>query len=143
MPKLYYRISDPSDVRELGEQMAEWQSAGNPKAYEWTEQPAAPTANAVWTNGEWIIPPLPTYTAEGWVEAEGFYGNRPTTLLYLKLKLDASDKYSPALDAVQGWLDGMIFAGVTNSNETRDDWPSAPYSFERASGEALAILAEV
>ena len=81
-------------------------------------------------------------TAEAWIEQQGFYGNRPTTLLYLKLKLDAVSKFSPALSAVQGWLDQMIVAGVANPNETRDDWTFSPYSFEQASGEALTILAE-
>jgi hypothetical protein len=50
---LYYRISDPSDVRDLGEQMAAWTAAGNPKANDWAEQPAAPSADAVWTDGAW------------------------------------------------------------------------------------------
>ena len=35
----YYRISDPSDVRDLGEQMAAWTAAGNPKQYDWAVQP--------------------------------------------------------------------------------------------------------
>jgi hypothetical protein len=95
-----------------------------------------------WEQAEPEKIPYEPITAEAWVEAEGFYGNRPTTLLYLKLKLDAVSKFSPALSAVQGWLDQMIVAGVANPNETRDDWTSAPYSFEQASGEALTILAE-
>jgi hypothetical protein len=94
-----------------------------------------------WEQAEPEVIPYEPITAEAWVEAEGFYGNRPTTLLYLKLKMDATAKFSPALNAVQGWLDQMIVAGVTNPNETRDDWASAPYSFEQASAEALEILA--
>jgi hypothetical protein len=138
---LYYRISDPSDVRDLGEQMAAWVAAGNPKADAWAEQPAAPSADAVWTNGEWVVPPVATFTAPEWVDAQQFSGNRTTTMLYLKLQLDAAGKSSPKLAAVQAWLDGMIVAGVTQPEERRSDWPAAPYSFEEASGEALAILA--
>jgi hypothetical protein len=137
----YYRISDPSDVRDLGDQMAAWQAAGNPKADDWAVQPAAPSADAVWTDGAWIVPPLPTYTADEWVDAQGFADKRPTTLLYLKLKLDAAQLTSAKLAAVQGWLDAMIVAGVTAPDEKRSDYPAAPYSFEEASAEALSVLA--
>ena len=141
MPNLYYRISDPSDVRDLGDQMAAWQAAGNPKAGEWAVQPAAPTADAVWTaSATWVVPPAPTYTADQWVDAQGFDGKRPTTLLYLKLQLDAAQKTSPKLAAVQAWLDQMIVAGVMNPDERRSDWSAAPWSFTEASGEALAAL---
>jgi hypothetical protein len=137
---LYYRISDPSDVRDLGDQMAAWQAAGNPKADDWAVQPAAPSADAVWQDGSWSVPPLPTFTADEWVDAQGFTGKRPTTLLYLKLKLDAAQLTSAKLSAVQGWLDGMIVAGVTAPDERRSDYPAAPYSFEEASAEALSVL---
>jgi hypothetical protein len=82
----------------------------------------------------------PNYTADEWVDAQGFSGKRPTTLLYLKLQLDAAQKTSPKLAAVQGWLDAMIVAGVTAPDEKRSDYPAAPFSFEEASGEALQTL---
>jgi hypothetical protein len=82
----------------------------------------------------------PTYTAAEWVDQQGFAGNRSTTMLYLKLKLDGASKSSPKLAAVQGWLDQLIVAGVTQPEERRSDWPAAPYSFEEASAEALAVL---
>jgi hypothetical protein len=141
MLNLYYRISDPSDVRDLGEQMAAWEVADNPKRNDWAVQPAAPSADAVWSDGAWSVPPAPTYTAAEWVDAQGFTGNRTTTMLYLKLKLDGASKSSPKLTAVQAWLDQLIVAGVTAPEERRSDWAAAPYSFEEASGEALAILA--
>jgi hypothetical protein len=141
MPNLYYRISDPSDVRDLGEQMAAWELADNPKRFDWAVQSAPPSVDAVWTDGAWIVPPLPTFTADEWVDAQGFAGKRPTTLLYLKLKLDAAQLTSAKLAAVQGWLDAMIVAGVTAPDEKRNDYPAAPYLFEEASAEALAVLA--
>jgi hypothetical protein len=52
----YYRITAPADVRDLGEQMTAWIAAGNPKANDWAEQPPAPSADAVWGNGQWEIP---------------------------------------------------------------------------------------
>jgi hypothetical protein len=138
----YYRISDPNDVRDLSEQMAAWVAAGNPKANDWAVQPEAPSADAVWQDGAWSVPPAPTYTAAEWVDAQGFAGNRSTTMLYLKLQLDAAGKSSPKLAAVQAWLDGMIVAGVTAPEERRSDWAASPWSFEQASQEALAVLAQ-
>jgi hypothetical protein len=138
----YYRISDPNDVRDLGEQMAAWIAAGNPKRNDWAVQPAAPSDDAVWSDGAWSVPPAPTYTATEWVDAQQFSGNRTTTMLYLKLKLDAAQKSSPKLDAVQGWLDGMIVAGVTQPEERRSDWAASPWSFEEASSQALQILSQ-
>jgi hypothetical protein len=85
--------------------------------------------------------PAPTFTATDWVDAQQFSGNRTTTMLYLKLQLDAAGKTSPKLASVQQWLDALIVAGVTQPEERRSDWPAAPYTFEEASGEALAVLA--
>ena len=82
----------------------------------------------------------PTFTPAEWVDAQGFSGNRTTTMLYLKLKLDAASKFSPKLAAVQAWLDQMIVAGVTAPDETRNDWPVSPYSFEEASQQELSQL---
>jgi hypothetical protein len=137
----YYRITDPSDVRDLGDQMAAWVAAGNPKADAWAEQPAAPSVDAIWQDGAWSVPPVATFTPAEWVDAQGFAGNRSTTMLYLKLQLDAAGKSSPKLAAVQAWLDGMIVAGVTQPDLKRGDWDASPYAFEEASGQALAILA--
>lgn len=137
---LYYRITDPSDVRDLGEQMAAWELADNPKRFDWAVQPAAPSADAVWTDGAWVVPPAPTFTADQWVDHCGFDGKRPTTCLYLLLQLQAAGKSSPKLAAVQSWMDGMIAAGVMNPDQQLSDYPAAPYSFAEASGEALAVL---
>jgi len=138
----YYRISDPNDVRDLGEQMAAWVAAGNPKADAWAEQPEAPSVDAVWTDGAWSVPPAPTFTATEWVDAQQFSGNRTTTMLYLKLRLDAAGKTSPKLASVQGWLDQLIVAGVTQPDMKRSGWPASPYTFEDASAEALTILSQ-
>jgi len=89
-----------------------------------------------------VVEVPPTYTADEWVDAQGFTGKRPTTLLYLKLQLDAAGKTSPKLAAVQAWLDQLIIAGVTAPDERRtaEAWTSSPYSFEQASQEALQVL---
>ena len=95
----------------------------------------------------YVIPPPPvpfvqTYTAAEWVDQQQFTGNRTTTMLYLKLQLDAAGKSSPKLAAVQAWLDQLIVAGVTAPDERRtaEAWTSSPYSFEQASQEALQVL---
>jgi hypothetical protein len=140
MPNLYYRISDPSDVRDLSEQMAAWELADNPKRFDWALRPEAPSVDAVWQDGAWVVPPVPTYTAAEWVDQQQFTGNRTTTMLYLKLQLDAAGKTSPKLAAVQAWLDQLIIAGVTAPEERRSDWAASPWTFEEASQEALAVL---
>jgi hypothetical protein len=53
---LYYRIDDPSDVRDLGEQIAAWTAAGNPKAAAWAPQPPQPSPESVWSGGQWVTP---------------------------------------------------------------------------------------
>lgn len=85
-------------------------------------------------------PAAAVFTPESWLARQGFSGQRPTTLLYLKLQLDASNKSSPKLNAVQNWIDGMILAGVYAPNQTRHDWPASPFSFEEAASEAVAVL---
>ena len=104
--------------------------------------------NVVWfadrVERQWVEgapAPVATYTPEAWVDQQKFDGNRPTTLLYLKLQLDAAQKTSAKLAAVQAWLDGMIVAGVTAPEEKRSDYPTAPYSFEESSQQALSVLA--
>jgi hypothetical protein len=87
-----------------------------------------------------IATPPPAVSAADWVDAQQFSGNRTTTMLYLKLQLDAAGKSSAKLASVQGWLDALIVAGVTQPEERRSDWPASPYAFEEASAEALAVL---
>ncbi len=139
---LYYRIEDPSDLRDLSEAMPAWIEAGNPKAAAWMPAPPKPSDDAVWQDGAWVVLPAPTYTAAEWVDQQQFTGNRTTTMLYLKLQLDAAGKTSPKLAAVQTWLDGMIVAGVTapEQKRTAEAWGNSPWSFEQASQEALQVL---
>jgi hypothetical protein len=92
-----------------------------------------------WIDGTWAVSaiPLRVYTAEEWTDSQGYGGNRSTTLLYQKLRLDASAKSSPKLNAVQGWLDGMIASGLAPA---ASNWPAAPHTFEDCLTETLTIL---
>ena len=132
---LYYRISDPSDVRDLGEQMAAWVAAGNPKANDWAVQPAAPSADAVWADGAWSVPPVATFTAEQHLDAVGLGGNRQPTLLYLRQAGAVSTK----LDATEAFLN-TVLALFAQDPSPRSDWPAAPHSFEDVVGEAVGSL---
>ena len=97
------------------------------------------TQQCEWVDGAWVVAsiPAPAYTAEEWTAEQGFGGNRSTTLLYQKLRLDGSAKSSPKLNAVQGWLDGMIASGLAPASS---NWPAAPHTFEDTLTETLTIL---
>jgi hypothetical protein len=98
------------------------------------------TQQCEWVDGAWVVAsiPAPTYTAEEWTAKEGYGGNRPTTLLYQKLRLDAAAKSSPKLVEVQAWLDSMIASGLAPA---ASNWPAAPHSFEDCLTETLGLLA--
>jgi len=133
-----YKNTITNELRELPESyIAALIAAGNPKAEQWQAAPPKPSEDAVWQDGQWITPSAPTYTAEAWTDSQGYGGNRSTTLLYQKLRLDASAKSSPKLVAVQGWLDGMIASGLAPA---ASNWPAAPHSFEATLTETLTIL---
>lgn len=134
----YYNIQTNELVHIAPETYAAWAAAGNPKAADYAPLPPKPSDDAVWGNGQWITPAATTYTAEEWTAHQGYGGNRPTTLLYQKLRLDAAEKSSPKLNAVQAWLDGMIASGLAPA---ASNWPAAPHSFEDCLSETLGLLA--
>ena len=107
--------------------MGEWESeelfrASAPPARTWTEPNNAPA------------------TAEGHLEAQGYGGARPTTLLYLKLQLQGANKSSTKLAAAQAWLDGIIAVGAQDPDAQHDDLPAAPFAFAEVVQDALATL---
>ena len=133
-----YLNTTTNELRDLpATYLADLLAAGNPKAAQWQTAPPKPSENAVWQDGEWVTPAAPVYTAEEWTDSQGYGGNRSTTLLYQKLRLDAAAKSSPKLNAVQGWLDGMIASGLAPA---ASNWPAAPHSFEDTLTETLTIL---
>ena len=133
-----YLNTTTNELRELPETyLADLVAAGNPKAAQWQLAPPKPSEDATWINGQWIQSSAPTFTAEAWTDSQGFGGNRSTTLLYQKLRLDASAKSSPKLNAVQAWLDSMIASGLAPA---ASNWPAAPHSFEETLTETLTIL---
>ena len=141
MPNLYYRISDPSDVRDLGEQMASWELADNPKRFDWAVQPAAPSADAVWTDGAWVVPPPATVTAEQ-VVAKFFSAYQIAALQRLEMALlQANKPLGPAMTAAKTWLEAVMLGWAIDPTPK----PAAAFgepsvSFEQASAEAVAGL---
>jgi hypothetical protein len=133
----YYRISDPSDVRDLSEQITAWVEAGNPKANDWAVQPAAPSADAVWTNGAWSVPPAPTYSPEAWT-AIHFSAMQVSALQRFEMALmQAGKPLGPLMTALKVWMEGMLVASVDVTARTFD---APPCSYEQASAEAVAGL---
>lgn len=137
MHNLYYRLSDPSDVRDLGDQMAAWVAAGNPKASDWALQPAAPSPDAVWQDGAWVVPPAPTFTPEDWT-AQHFTAPQILALQRFEFALQAAGKPLGAnMAGLKGWLEQMLLASADPTPRTFD---APPCSYSDAAQEAVAAL---
>jgi len=137
----YYRISDPTDLRDLPQNLLDdWAAAGNPKLAEWIAAPAKPAEDAIWAAGQWTLPPPPAPPAEEHRAAEGYTPLRLLTCLDLEGKLRATGKSSPKLAAVRVWLDTLTLAAASAPDEALPDWPAAPFAFDGVLAETLAAL---
>lgn len=125
MLKLYYRKSDPADLRELD--LAAF--GDNPKRLQWIEAPKKPSANATWGNGEWVIPQSPEYTAEAWLENQGYGAMRLLGLLDLEAQFGG--QAPPKMQAVRAWINAIR----AQYAETKSDWKPAPHTFEETMQE--------
>jgi hypothetical protein len=140
----YYRINDPSDVRDLGEQMAAWVAAGNPKANDWAVQPAAPSADAVWTDGAWSVPPVATINAE---QAVSQYFSPYQTLALQRFEMalmQAGKPLGPKMTACKTWLETVMLGWAMNPTHAPAasfGSPAGGVTFEQASAEAVTDLA--
>lgn len=134
MPK-YYRISNPSDVRDIGDQMAAWIAAGNPKANDWAVQPAAPSADAVWSGGQWFFPQPadPVSLASDHVLSEGFDADRKVILLNKLLKVKEAGTISsyPKLAALYAWMETVQNMAVSG----QIGFPPVPHTFAEVLAE--------
>jgi len=136
----YYNKTNPSDLRDLPQSLIDtWESVNNPKLQEWVIAPAKPSPDAVWDNGHWVIPPPPSWTAEEWLNKEGYNSTALVTLLDLNGKLIAAGKSSVKLNAVKNWTDGMI-ASYASDPSPKSDWTNAPYGFTETTKEVVQIL---
>ena len=137
----YYRISDPSDVRDLSEQMAAWVAAGNPKANDWAVQPAAPSSDAVWADGAWSVPPAATFTAEQ-IVSQYFSAYQIAALSRLEMALmQAGTPLGPQMTAAKQWLESVMLGWAVSPVAAPAEAFGVPsVSFEEASAEAVASL---
>jgi hypothetical protein len=137
----YYRISDPNDVRDLGEQMAAWTAASNPKANDWAAQPAAPSADAVWTDGAWNVPPVATMTAEEAV-AQYFSPYQIAALSRLEMALmQAGKPLGVKMTAAKQWLETVMLSWAASPTPAPQESFGQPQAtFAEASGEAVSNL---
>jgi hypothetical protein len=137
----YYRISDPSDVRELGEQMAAWIAAENPKANDWAVQSAAPSPDAVWTDGAWSVPPVATFTAEQ-VVSQYFSAYQIAALSRLEMALlQAGKPLGPKMTAAKTYLETVMLLWAASPTPAPAEAFGVPQaSFAEASAEAVAGL---
>lgn len=136
----YYNKTNPSDLRDLPQSLIDtWVEVNNPKLQEWILAPAKPSPDAVWDNGQWVIPPPPTYTAEQWLAKEGYGPTQLVTLLDLYAALSAAGKTSAKLNAVKAWTNSVLGEYVQNS-QPKSDWGAAPFSFNETVTQAVEIL---
>ena len=111
----------------------------------WVNNPPPPYDPATQTatfDGEWHITtnPLPTYTAQQWLEKEGYNATGLVTLLNLEAELNAKGKVSPKLNAVKLWTNGIL-AEYVQSNQPKTDWGQPPFTFNQTVVEAYNELA--
>ena len=138
---LYYRIENPSDLRDLSEAMPAWIAAGNPKANAWLAAPPKPSDDAVWQNGAWSVPPVATITAEQAVSTY-FSAYQIAALQRLEMALLTAGKpLGPKMTACKTWLEGVMLGWAMNPTPApADSFGSPAASFEEASAEAVADL---
>ena len=136
-----YKNTITNELRELPESyIAELIAAGNPKAEQWQAAPPKPSEDATWSNGQWITPSAPTYTAEEWLENQAYTPLRLLTCLDLEGKLRSKGGTSPKLAAIRQWLDEITLAAAFNPNAVTSTWPSAPFAFDVVVQEAITQL---
>jgi hypothetical protein len=138
MPNYYDKTTfERKDIAQ--ETINLWVETSNPKLGEYELTPPQPTPDATWGPGYWIIPAPATYTANAWLEKEGYGPTQLVTLLDLTAQLQMAGKVSPKLDAVKLWTN-IILAEYVQSDTPKEDWGNPPFSFSETVTEAFNIL---
>lgn len=130
----YYYITNPADVRAIGEQIAEWLAAGNPKAADWAEQPPAPSDDAVWGNGQWEIPE--PVIVPRWVDFSAAIMSLPA----INVMLGAVLQSAPGLYG--GLVVGLQNASEGDSRVFLNSWNTA-YVLELLTTELIITVQEI
>jgi hypothetical protein len=74
---------------------------------------------------------LPTYSAEGWLEHEGYGAMRLLGLLDLEVQFAQAGAISPKMQAVRAWINRIR----AEYSAERSDWPQAPHTFDQTMQE--------
>lgn len=115
----------------------------NLKRKGWQDAPAKPSDDAVWTDGAWVVPPAPTFTAEQ-VVAKFFSAYQIAALQRLEMALlQAGKPLGPQMTAAKTWLEGVMLGwAVDPTPKPQSAYPILPngVTFESASAEAVAAL---
>jgi hypothetical protein len=119
--------------------MAAWIAAENPKANDWAVQPAAPSADAVWADGAWSVPPVATMTAEEAVSAY-FSPYQIAALSRLEMALlQAGKPLGPKMTACKTWLESVMLGWALDPTP-KESFGQPAATFEEASAEAVTDL---
>jgi len=138
MPNYYNKTN--FERKDIAQELIDlWVETSNPKLGEYELTPPAPSPNAVWENGQWVIPAPATYTAEAWLNKEGYGPTQLVTLLDLYAELTSAAKVSPKLDAVKAWTNAIL-AEYVQSNQPKEDWGAAPFGFNETVIDAFQQL---
>lgn len=78
--------------------------------------------------------------AESHLATYDYAGNRPALLLYFRGLLDAAGKTSAKADAVQAWVNSLVFTAATAPDQLDGALVSPPFPFREVASEAVAAL---
>jgi hypothetical protein len=91
-------------------------------------------------NGSWTELNPPTYSAEDWIQEQGFTSLQIQALTRLEANILNSGKaLGSIMIAVKSWLEGIMFESALNP-ESKSNWPVAPATYIQASQEAAQTL---
>ena len=79
---------------------------------------------------------------ESHISAHDFGGGRSTLMLYLRQQLAAAGKTSAKADAVQAWLDGLIFTAALAPDNLMQMLQPPPHAFADVVVECAHALQE-
>ena len=79
------------------------------------------------------------FTAEQWIEAQGYTSVRLISLLDIEQKLSAFNKTSIKMTAVRSWIDSILSVYV-QSPVAQSNWTPAPFTFEETIQDAFNAL---
>jgi hypothetical protein len=79
------------------------------------------------------------FSAEEWLNAQGYSSIRLVTLLDLENKLKELNKSSQKLTDIRTWIDFILLSFIQN-NEPKNDWQPAPHLFEDTVQDVFNVL---